>query len=112
MWRGAGAGIIRAMLDTYLNELDAALPSLLGEGGAPVAALTRHRLLDKPHGDLPRWHDAVAASCRWRCTARSTERERQSPSTHSMQRSTTAGPSWSLALRSRNAVRKPSSTTG
>ncbi|HBY48831.1 MAG TPA: tRNA 5-methoxyuridine(34)/uridine 5-oxyacetic acid(34) synthase CmoB, partial [Alcanivorax sp.] len=43
------------MLDTYLNELDAALPSLLGEGGAPVAALTRHRLLDKPHGDLPRW---------------------------------------------------------
>ena len=40
------------MLDTYLNELDAVLPSLLGEGGAPVAALTRHRLLDKPHGDL------------------------------------------------------------
>ena len=54
MWRGAGAGIIRAMLETYLNELEAALPSLLGEGGAPVAALTRHRLLDKPHGDLPR----------------------------------------------------------
>jgi len=61
LWRRAGAGIIRAMLDTYLNELDAALPSLLGEGGAPVAALTRHRLLDKPHGDLPRWHDAVTA---------------------------------------------------
>lgn len=49
------------MLETYLNELDAALTSELGAQAETVSALSRHYLLDKPHGDLPRWHEALAA---------------------------------------------------
>ncbi|UWN51788.1 hypothetical protein ASALC70_04021 [Alcanivorax sp. ALC70] len=49
------------MLETYLDELATALPPVLGAAADPVLALSRHRLIDKPHGDLPRWRAAVAA---------------------------------------------------
>lgn len=49
------------MLPTYLKELATALPPVLGDNADPVLALSHQRLIDKPHGDLPRWHDAVAA---------------------------------------------------
>lgn len=57
----AGAGIIAPMLDTYLDDLNAGLAPLLGPDAAPVMALSRERLLDKPHGDLPCWRAAVEA---------------------------------------------------
>lgn len=49
------------MLADYLARLEPALDCLLGEATAPVMALSRERLLDKPHGDLPRWRAAVEA---------------------------------------------------
>lgn len=49
------------MLTCYVDQLTAALTSSLGGGAAPLAALSRQRLLDKPHGDLPRWLAALEA---------------------------------------------------
>lgn len=49
------------MLDAYLTALEAALIPLLGDAAQPLLALSRARLIDKPHGDLPRWRAAVAA---------------------------------------------------
>ena len=43
---------------TYLDELATDLPPVLGDAADPVRALSRHRLIDKPHGDLPRWRAA------------------------------------------------------
>src|SRR5699024_3861084 len=49
------------MLTCYVDQLTAALTSSFAGGAAPLAALSRQRLLDKPHGDLPRWLAALEA---------------------------------------------------
>lgn len=49
------------MLESYLEALGAAMAPVLGEAGDAVTALSRERLLDRPHGDLARWRRAVEA---------------------------------------------------
>ncbi|WP_101676257.1 tRNA 5-methoxyuridine(34)/uridine 5-oxyacetic acid(34) synthase CmoB [Alloalcanivorax mobilis] len=49
------------MLQRYLRDLDQALAPVLAEAAKPVSRLSRERLIDKPHGDLPRWQAAVQA---------------------------------------------------
>lgn len=49
------------MLKTYLDELDAALTPVLGAAAGSLVALSHERLLNKPHGDLPRWRAALEA---------------------------------------------------
>ncbi len=49
------------MLERYLEELGGALETLFGDAATPLLALSRRRLIDKPHGDMPRWLKALAA---------------------------------------------------
>lgn len=49
------------MLESYLEALGAAMAPVLAEAGDAVTALSRERLLDRPHGDLARWRRAVEA---------------------------------------------------
>ncbi|WOA33156.1 tRNA 5-methoxyuridine(34)/uridine 5-oxyacetic acid(34) synthase CmoB [Alloalcanivorax xenomutans] len=46
-------------METYLTALGAALEQHLGEAAAPMRALSRERLVERPHGDLPRWLSAL-----------------------------------------------------
>ncbi len=49
-------------LTTYLQDCQAALAdNVADEPLAFMMSLTRERLLDRPHGDLPRWLDALEA---------------------------------------------------
>ena len=47
------------MILRYCDELRDAISALAPEWCQPVDQLTRQRLLEQPHGDLPRWLDAV-----------------------------------------------------
>ena len=49
-------------LNTYLQDCDAALTNLFADvPRQTVMALTRERLVERPHGDLPRWMAALEA---------------------------------------------------
>lgn len=49
------------MLEGYLAALDAALTPVLGGATEPLLTLSRQRLIEQPHGDLPRWWRALEA---------------------------------------------------
>lgn len=50
------------MLKDYLQQCDTALRELYAQPQRnTLMALCRQRLLDKPHGDLPRWMAALNA---------------------------------------------------
>lgn len=49
-------------LKTYLQDCDAALADIFADlPRQAVTSLTRERLIDRPHGDLPRWMAALEA---------------------------------------------------
>ena len=49
------------MIAQYLAQLSSGLGALPNDLGPALASLARFRLQEQPHGDLPRWLDAVAA---------------------------------------------------
>lgn len=51
---------LESYLESYLDSLGETLDALLGDAAAPLLALSRQRLIDKPHGDMSRWLAALA----------------------------------------------------